>query len=120
MAVFTYMVIPSSGEVHPTKPTHRLDFLRCCWCNLKFLNRHLENDWLIAAWLFFIFSLFSVIISIGKLADSVVLFEERGIYDWTTGLVNCIMFTIGSAYFVAGSYPIHDTKEVQKVELTTV
>jgi len=122
MAVFVYMVIPKNGEVHPVEPTHLLDRFKNCWCNLQFLNRHLENDWLIAAWCFYVFSLFSVIISIGKLGDSILTHEERGIYDWSTGLVNCLMFTIGSAYFVAGSYPYHDNDKINKgntLEMTT-
>lgn len=124
MGIFVYLVIPIPGHVHKTVPTHKLDFIKSCCPNSNCFNKHLENDWLIAAWLFLLFSAFSVIISIGKLSDSIHQSYERGVYDWSTGLVNCVMFTIGSAYFVAGSYPyettlteVNNNANVKKVEL---
>ena len=127
MGLFVYLTIPIAGHVHKIAPTHKLDFIKVCCCNSDCFNKHLENDWLIAAWIFLFFSIFSVIISIGKLIDSVHKNEDRGVYDWSTGLVNCIMFTIGSAYFVAGSYPYEPTEgnnnnnkaDIKRIELSS-
>ena len=32
--------------------------------------------------------------------------EPRGIYDYSTGLFDCILFLIGTMYIIAGSYPV--------------
>jgi len=84
-----------------------------CYCPKEWAV-HVSNDWLILCWITLFGSVFAVFISIAMLVDSVKNYNQygaRGVFDWVTGLVDMILFTIGAAYFVAGSYPQGDGPE---------
>lgn len=68
-------------------------------------HRHISNDWLIVCWFMTLGSLFSTIISIILAIYYAQHHEGRGVYDWVTSAVDMFLFTIGSMYLVAGSYP---------------
>ena len=75
------------------------------WCCEYAFHKHLLNDWLVAGWIMFWCCVFGTVCSAGMLMYDIYHFHWQGIYDWSTGLVDCIMFSIGSAYLIAGSYP---------------
>ena len=75
------------------------------WCCEYAFHKHLLNDWLVAGWMMFWCCVFGTVCSTGMLLYGIYYSSWEYIYDWGTGLVNCIMFTIGSAYLIAGSYP---------------
>lgn len=80
------------------------------WCCEYAFHKHLLNDWLVAGWLMFWCCMFGTVCSAGMLMYESYHLHWQGIYDWSTGLADCIMFTIGSAYLIAGSYPVAPEK----------
>lgn len=90
-----------------TQPTSHVSkyITHCCGdnfcCRIKV---HLENDWLIASWLFAIASLFGSVMSAGLLLDNIVKRDGLQIYNYALGFCDCVMFTIGSIYFIAGDF----------------
>lgn len=89
-----------------------LPCLLCLFCRSRFVRKHFATDWLIACWAifhstlwstlaFFVFSVYSA--SYG--ANGVTNFIN------VTTLFECFIFLVGSAYFVAGSYPSPSVSE---------
>ena len=106
-----YPVDPSKQVVR--KPLgFRVFSCLCNCCCAEFIKKHCVNDWLLGTWIIFWGTLFATI--------GFVLYSLYGIYDnynhillfqdWTATL-DCLFFLIGSAYFVAGSYPSDDEGE---------
>ena len=79
--------------------------LCCCFCSRRWLNKHLSNDWLAGTWFIFWATLFACfacfVLFIAAIAESKGLL----IFVWGTGFLENLIFLLGSAYFVAGSYP---------------
>ena len=69
------------------------------------LRKHLGTDWLIVSWGLLVGCISSDVICLGLLLYSIRHNDGRGIFDYSTGLVDMILFTVGSMYFLAGSYP---------------
>lgn len=63
---------------------------------------HIQNDWLLSNWMMLFFCTLSVIMSFGQLIYYCGLHYRRGIYDYSTGFVDCLMFMIGTMYIIAG------------------
>jgi len=42
---------------------------------------------------------------------------RRGIFDYSTGLADMILFLIGSMYIVAGSYPVAGEENLKVMEV---
>jgi hypothetical protein len=69
---------------------------------------HVNNDWLTACWFFFFCSFIWAFGSfVLLLADTA---NERQAFIYSTSLLDAILFTLGSAYFVSGSYPQEGSK----------
>jgi hypothetical protein len=64
--------------------------------------KHVINDWLATCWFFFYAS---VLVSFGSWVLLLGAANDRQLYVFLFGLLDSIIFTVGSAYFVAGSYP---------------
>lgn len=64
--------------------------------------KHVINDWLATCWFFFYAS---VLVSFGSWVLLLGAANDRQLYVFILGLLDSIIFTVGSAYFVAGSYP---------------
>jgi hypothetical protein len=79
-------------------------FLHCLSKDSR-LRRHVANDWLVVSWGLFLGCLFSTIICIALLYYAVKDEEDRLIFDYSTAFVDMLLFTVGSMYFLAGSYP---------------
>ena len=65
--------------------------------------QHVGNDWLAACWFFLICSL---LWTIGSLFYITISKNQRQDFVYASSLADALLFTIGSAYFVAGSYLI--------------
>jgi len=64
--------------------------------------KHVANDWLATCWFFFWSSVFATVACwIALMAAE----NDRQLYVWITSLLDTALFTVGSAYFCAGSYP---------------
>jgi hypothetical protein len=79
--------------------------LHCIPSSWTSLRKHVANDWLVVSWGVLVCCIFSVLICCGLLRYAVLDESDPHIYDYSTGLVDMVVFTIGSMYFVAGSYP---------------
>jgi len=113
MLLFVYACIPDEdvylhnleGGPHQPKTTSTIAPFFQKWCCGYAFHRHLLNDWLVAGWAMYWCCIFGTVCSVGMLLHSIYYFNVEEIYNWVTGLIDCIMFTIGCCYFVAGSYP---------------
>jgi hypothetical protein len=86
-----------------------LSWLKCCCGRRRFLMKHAASDWLVGCWLMFWSSVvgtvglfFFTVFYLYKGASSVANFANLCTF------FDSIMFLVGAAYFVAGSYPPED------------
>jgi hypothetical protein len=113
MFLFVYVCIPDEdvylhnleGGPHQPKATSTIAPFFQKWCCGYSFHRHLLNDWLVAGWAMYWCCLFGSVCSLGMLLYYIYNYNVEEIYNWVTGLIDCILFTIGCCYFVAGSYP---------------
>ena len=118
MLIFVLACIPDEDHYqhnieegpHQPKATSKFAPFFQKWCCEYTFHKHLLNDWLVAGWLMFWCCVFGTVCSGAMLMYEIYIFSWQGIYDWSTGLLDCIMFTIGSAYLIAGSYPVAPEK----------
>ena len=73
----------------------------------SFIHVHVQNDWLTGTWLFYYASLCAVIGSAVMFVVKLYARDMQEIYIWFFSLIDSTLFLIGSAYFVAGSYPVN-------------
>eukprot|EP01038_Epipyxis_sp_PR26KG_P013674 gene13674-18349_t len=76
-----------------------------CCCSERWLKIHLANDWLAGWWVVLWASTFAVIATVFLFLVALAEQQYLLVFIFATGLVENIAFMIGSAYFVAGSYP---------------
>lgn len=98
-ALFVYACY---GGEKDRRPYIRTFFQLFLWKDASIL-KHVANDWLAACWFFFLCSLAWFGGSIGYLFISK---NDRQDLIYASSLIDSMLFLIGSAYFVAGSYPI--------------
>ena len=67
--------------------------------------KHLQNDWLAGCWFFVWGSVLVSIISFCDLGYECIYGDSEKIFIGVSGAVASFFFTVGSMYFVAGSYP---------------
>jgi hypothetical protein len=72
--------------------------------------RHVVTDWLAMTWFFFFSTLMWFLGSLFFLCSSR---NERQFYIWSTSFIDAFVFLVGSAYFIAGSYPNLDAIEME-------
>ena len=92
-------------------------FLSCLLCLLgkdrkrchgvrSWLSKHFQNDWLAGCWILLVANVLllfiSLLFSVGAIATGST---SKEIFVWVSSFVNMLLFTLGSLYFVAGSYP---------------
>ncbi len=66
------------------------------------LLKHLKTDWLVSCW-FFLFA--AVVSTVGSYMFLMFAENERQFYLYLCSLIDSLIFIIGGAYYVAGSYP---------------
>ena len=57
----------------------------------------------------------TTIITLALFCEAVMDKDERGIYDYSTGFIDMILFTLASMYFVSGSY--EEKKPQENIEV---
>lgn len=111
IASFLYVLSTYPSRVKIDNDKHKQDNYFTPWLhklsgNISTLLFHCPNDWLLSLWLMFICCFLATIISIGLLLNYLIFYDGLSIYSYATSFVNCFVYTIGSAYFIAGSYPL--------------
>ncbi len=96
--------------VQKEEARYALNFAKSVLGEKHWLLRHVANDWLASCWVFLYGGLLSTLLC--YLALFFQTENDRQLYVWITSFVNSSMFLIGSAYFVAGSYPRDETWEM--------
>lgn len=80
-------------------------------CARKLLGRdhwiikHVQNDWLAGMWLMLIATLFCCLGTLMLLLSAAAFGSDEECFIYGMGLLDFVMYLIGSFYFVAGSYP---------------
>ena len=98
-----YTCYPDEDKVldENQKPVHYIARLvKFCLCRNKFLLKHFANDWLACCWGFF---LGSTIWAFGSFCFIFTALNTRQYFVYGSSLLDGMLFTIGSAYFVAGA-----------------
>lgn len=87
-----------------------------CQCGDKILRKHLPNDWLAGCWILLWATLMATIACLVLFIQSLREDHTLLIFIYGTSLGENVMFLIGSAYFVSGSYPLAGAVEDIEVE----
>lgn len=76
-----------------------------CCCSEETIAKHLVNDWLAGTWIILIVTAFGTFVCF--LTFIYAMAEGDGLSLFVNGctFADCVLFLIGSVYFVAGSYP---------------
>ena len=120
--LFVFSCYPTADSIDGARPHRVLNMTTVfckCFCSEKFLRKHLVNDWLAGCWLF----LWATVIAMfGMLyLFFTALYQDQEITQFImgTGWTDSFIFAIGSAYFVAGSYPEYsDSTDMLTASLT--
>ncbi len=105
---------PQDISVQKEEARYVLNFAKSYLGENHWILRHVANDWLASCWVFFWGGLLSTVLC--YLALFFQTANDRQLYVWVTSFVNSAMFLIGSAYFVAGSYPRDETLEMLELD----
>jgi hypothetical protein len=77
----------------------------CCCCSDQWREKHLRNDWLGGSWFFLWACQFGTFVTFIIFIATLLEQNTLLIFVFGTSLIESVAFMIGSAYFVAGSYP---------------
>ena len=107
MALFVYTTF---GQDEATRKANEgqesIHLIRSLYKKIGLRNskaiKHVANDWLAACWIFFWSASLWLVGSFAFLFTSA---NDMEFFVYGTSLVDACFFTLGSAYFVAGSYP---------------
>mmetsp|Transcript_964 Transcript_964/g.964 ORF Transcript_964/g.964 Transcript_964/m.964 type:complete len:321 (-) Transcript_964:227-1189(-) len=98
---------------YPSEKKHRQiikPLARICFGPHHSIIKHIQNDWLAGTWFFLYASALSTLASLVVLVYSCRDANQLEIFIYTCSLIDMFLFTVGSAYFVAGSYPMDHYK----------
>jgi|MDTE01.2.fsa_nt_gb hypothetical protein len=103
-AVFCHSCYPSQQR-NAREILHPL-LINCGpYCCSSAMEMHLANDLLICAWAFFVTSAVVTILCLLLFFYAVAETDENMLFDYGLSFLDMALFTVGSAYFVAGAYP---------------
>ena len=75
----------------------------------QYIKTHCATDWLVSMWVTYYVSLIGTIGCIGIWLLTSQDGNNRQAYTYLTGAIDSLVFTVGSAYYLAGSYePVHE------------
>eukprot|EP01031_Cornospumella_fuschlensis_P025364 gene25364-30626_t len=80
-------------------------FCCTCCCSSVWLDKHFINDWLAGTWFILWGTLLAFFVCLILLMVALAERDVLSIFIMLTGLIENWCFLVGSAYFVAGSYP---------------
>lgn len=69
------------------------------------VTRHCANDWIAACWIILWGNLLYCALAFLVMIAMCATGDREGIFVWVFSFINALLFLIGSAYFVSGSYP---------------
>ncbi len=79
-----------------------------CFGEGPIVRRHCGSDWLITTWFCYWCAILATIGCLFLTLLKVKSGNDRQIYIFATGAVDCLFFVIGCCYYLAGSYnPVH-------------
>ena len=82
------------------------------------IDKHLSNDWLASCWILLIGNLISCIALLLLTLKALFLWRSLPLFIYGSTLIESLLFLVGSAYFVSGSYPPTSATEELTVPLT--
>ena len=94
-----------------------LPFLGCCLKAClpeKWMALHLANDWLAGCWLLLWATLVCTVACFALLISAIQARHSLTIFIYATAFSENILFSIGAAYFVSGSYPERGDEEIDE------
>lgn len=80
-------------------------------------KKHIANDWIIGCWIILVACVGATIACIAKLVEATGQDGNHAVYDWSFAFVVMFLYTIGTMYFLAGSYPLDEEDEFLDDEL---
>ena len=86
---------------------HREQYLApaLLYCLPTCFAKHVSTDFVILSWVMFLGCIAGDVICVGLLWYGIKLMDGNEIYNWSTALLDMLLFTVGSMYFLAGAYP---------------
>ena len=116
MALFVYTTYGQDEETRKANEGQEsIHLIRSLYKKIGLRNtraiKHVANDWLAACWIFFWSALLWFIGSFAFLFTSA---DDKEAFVYGTSLADALFFTMGSAYFVAGSYPPENLAKKKK------
>ena len=110
LAFFIFIIVTAPASIDHHEHVHIISFISpvirkvMCLRETSIWHKHLANDWLLTCWLMVWGCALAVFASILLLIYEGSEHSKRGIFDWSTGAFDCLLFMIGSMYWTAGSY----------------
>lgn len=105
--LFIWACYPNSGSDEPSARLIKPLAVCLCsaFCSKLWLTKHFANDWLAGTWIIFWGTMLAFFVCLALLLEAAAEGDGLTIFVMGTGFVENAIFLIGSAYFVAGSYP---------------
>lgn len=103
-AFFVYCCYPSVQQLQRHETEIVLPIFVRIFGPRSWTLKHVQTDWLAACW----FCVYGCLLwAIGSWYFCIIAENGRQIFVWVSSLVDAVLFLIGTAYYVAGSYPMH-------------
>ena len=97
---------------------HHYLYLSHCGVKDSDIDKHLSNDWLASCWILLIGNLISCIALFLLTLKALFMLKSLPLFIYGSTLIESLLFLVGSAYFVSGSYPPTSATEELTVPLT--
>ena len=101
-AFFVYTCYPSVSEIyHAETPHYVLPLVERIFGKNSWICKHVKTDWLVSCWCMYYSTFLWMFGSYVELFNSK---NDRQLFIWLTSFFNALLFLIGSAYYISGSY----------------
>lgn len=107
-AFFTYTCYPSVSELYHTNVNYILPKVQQVFGTNSWICKHCKTDWLFSCWIMFYSTLLWLFGSYVELFNSE---NDRQLFVYLTSFVDALLFLVGSAYYVSGSYTTEHANE---------
>lgn len=110
LVIGTYLFVLACYPTYKHNKDHQVCTVLMKWCFGKDANiiYHSQNNWLCGCWIFYWSSLISAIAAGIIFVMKLYARNYYEMYVFSITFLDCLIFTIGSAYFVSGSYPMNN------------
>ena len=111
--IITMLFYPSkNGEKEMIAPILHM----CCFGPNSTLHIHAKTDMLIVCWLSLFGSILATVGCVVVFIYYIIKNDPFGMFNYSTGAVDMIMFTIGTVYYLAGSYESEGANQPNPVQ----